>query len=500
MTGSDTLTTAAPVKTEHFDVVIVGAGISGVGGAYHLTQQCPGTSFVVLEEQESFGGTWTTHRYPGIRSDSDLYTFGYRFKPWTSAPIATAAEILSYMGEVIEENDLARHIRYRHRISSASWSSRDNRWTLTATRADTGETVRFTTKFLWMCQGYYRHSQGYTPEWSGMDSFKGLIIHPQNWPEDLDYAGKRVVVIGSGATAATLIPAIAADCAHVTMLQRSPTYFRTGRNAIALADELRELGIEEAWIHEIVRRKILHDQAVFTSRSFTEPEVVKQELLAAARAYLGPDYDVATHFTPSYRPWRQRIAFIPDGDLLQAIGAGRASVVTDEIETFTETGILLKSGKTLEADIIVTATGFNLNVLGDIDFAIDGKPLVFSKTVTYRGMMFTGVPNMAWVFGYFRASWTLRADLVADFVCRLLNHMTEIGAKSVTPSLRSEDRDMALLSWIDPENFNPGYLMRGMHLLPQRGDKPEWQHTQDYWAEKDEFPAIDLDGSEFVYE
>jgi cation diffusion facilitator CzcD-associated flavoprotein CzcO len=500
MTGSATLTTAAPVKTEHFDVVIVGAGISGVGGAYHLTQQCPGTHFVVLEEQESFGGTWVTHRYPGIRSDSDLYTFGYRFKPWTSAPIATAAEILSYMGEVIDENDLARHIRYRHRIASASWSSRDNRWTLTATRADTAETVRFTAKFLWMCQGYYRHSRGYTPEWSGMDSFNGLIVHPQNWPEDLDYAGKRVVVIGSGATAATLIPAIAADCAHVTMLQRSPTYFRTGRNAIALADELRELGIEEAWIHEIVRRKILHDQAVFTSRSFTEPEVVKQELLAAARAYLGSDYDVATHFTPSYRPWRQRIAFIPDGDLLQAIGAGQASVVTDEIESFTETGILLKSGKTLEADIIVTATGFNLNVLGDIDFAIDGKPLVFSKTVTYRGMMFTEVPNMAWVFGYFRASWTLRADLVADFVCRLLNHMTEIGARKVTLRLRPEDRDMPLLPWIDPENFNPGYLMRGMHLLPQRGDKPEWQHTQDYWAEKDEFPAIDLGGSEFVYE
>jgi cation diffusion facilitator CzcD-associated flavoprotein CzcO len=501
MTATATPTTDAPsTTTEHFDVVIVGAGISGIGGAYHLTKQCPGTRFVVLEEQESFGGTWTTHRYPGIRSDSDLYTFGYRFKPWTSAPIATAAEILSYMGEVIEKNDLARHIRYRHRIASASWSSRDNRWTLTATRGDTAEPVRFTAKFLWMCQGYYRHSQGYTPEWSGLDSFKGLIVHPQNWPEDLDYAGKRIIVIGSGATAATLIPAIAVDCAHVTMLQRSPTYFRTGRNAIALADELRELGIEEAWIHEIVRRKILHDQAVFTSRSFTEPEAVKQELLAAARAYLGPDYDVATHFTPSYRPWRQRIAFIPDGDLLQAIAAGQASVVTDEIETFTETGILLKSGETLEADIIVTATGFDLNVLGDIDFAIDGKPLVFSKTVTYRGMMFTGVPNMAWVFGYFRASWTLRADLVADFVCRLFNHMTEIGATKVTPSLRPEDRDMPLLPWIDPENFNPGYLMRGMHLLPQRGDKPEWQHTQDYWAEKDEFPAIDLDGPEFVYE
>jgi cation diffusion facilitator CzcD-associated flavoprotein CzcO len=500
MTGTARLMNAAPPTSEHFDVVIVGAGISGVGGAYHLTKQCPGTSFVVLEEQESFGGTWITHRYPGIRSDSDLYTFGYRFKPWTSAPIATAAEILSYMGEVIDENDLARHIRYRHRISSARWSSKDSLWTLSARRRDTGETVHFTAKFLWMCQGYYRHSQGYTPEWSGMDRFKGLIVHPQNWPEDLDYAGKRVVVIGSGATAATLIPAIAADCAHVTMLQRSPTYFRTGRNAIAIADELRELGIEEAWIHEIVRRKILHDQAVFTSRSFTEPEAVKQELLSAARAYLGPDYDVATHLTPSYRPWRQRIAFIPDGDLLQSIAAGQASVVTDEIETFTETGILLKSGTTLEADIIVTATGFHLNVMGDIDFTIDGEPLVFSKTVTYRGMMFTGVPNMAWVFGYFRASWTLRADLVADFVCRLLNHMSEIGATKVTPRLRPEDRDMKLQPWIDPENFNPGYLMRGMHLLPQRGDKPEWQHTQDYWAEKDEFPAIDLDGAEFVYE
>ncbi len=499
MTGTARLRNAATPTSEHFDVVIVGAGISGIGGAYHLSQQCPGTSFVVLEEQESFGGTWITHRYPGIRSDSDLYTFGYRFKPWTSAPIATAAEILSYMGEVIDENDLARHIRYRHRISSTSWSSEDNLWTLSAVRIDTGETVSFTAKFLWMCQGYYRHSQGYTPEWSGMDVFRGLIVHPQNWPQDLDYAGKRVVVIGSGATAATLIPAIAADCAHVTMLQRSPTYFRTGRNAIAIADELRELGIEEAWIHEIVRRKILHDQAVFTSRSFTEPEAVKHELLTAARAYLGSDHDVATHFTPSYRPWRQRIAFIPDGDLLQAIGAGQASVVTDEIETFTETGILLKSGKTLEADIIVTATGFNLNVMGDIDFTIDDKPLVFSDTVTYRGMMFTGVPNMAWVFGYFRASWTLRADLVADFVCRLLNHMTEIGARKVTPSLRPEDRDMPLLPWIDPENFNPGYLMRGMHLLPQRGDKPEWQHTQNYWTEKDQFPAIDLDGGEFVY-
>jgi cation diffusion facilitator CzcD-associated flavoprotein CzcO len=490
----------ASQKVEHFDVAIVGAGISGVGGGYHLTNQCPGTSFVVLEAQESFGGTWLTHRYPGTRSDSDLHTFGYRFKPWTSAPIATRAEILDYIGDVIVENGLGRHIRYRHTISSAWWSSNDKLWTLDGTRTDTGEAVRFTANFLWMCQGYYRHSEGYTPEWPGTKEFKGRIVHPQNWPEDLDYTGKRVVVIGSGATAATLIPAIAGECGHVTMLQRSPTFFRTGRNSIPIAEELRELGIDEAWIHEIVRKKILREQSVFTRRSFTEPEAVKQELLAGIRAHLGPDFDVASHFTPRYRPWRQRIAFIPDGDFLEAIRAGNASVVTAEIESFTETGILLRSGKVLDADIIITATGFNLNVLGDIDFAIDGKPLVFSDTVTYRGMMFTGVPNMAWVFGYFRASWTLRADLVADFVCRLLNHMKQKGVRQVTPTLRPEDADMPLLDWIDPENFNPGYMMRGMHLLPKRGDKPEWQHTQDYWTEKDELPAADLEDGSFIYD
>jgi cation diffusion facilitator CzcD-associated flavoprotein CzcO len=309
---------------EHFDVLIVGAGISGVGGTYHLTKQCPGMSFVLLEAQDSFGGTWLTHRYPGIRSDSDLYTFGYRFKPWTSAPIATAAEILGYMGEVIDENDLGHHIRYRHKITRASWSSAEKLWTLEASRTDTGETRRFTADFLWMCQGYYRHAQGYTPEWTGMADYRGRIVHPQKWPEGLDYAGKRVVVIGSGATAATLIPAIAGECGHVTMLQRSPTWFRTGRNAIAIADELRELDIDETWIHEIVRKKTLHDQAVFTGRSFTEPEAVKRELLAAVRGYLGPDYDMETHFTPRYRPWRQRIAFIPDGDLLEPSAPARS--------------------------------------------------------------------------------------------------------------------------------------------------------------------------------
>jgi cation diffusion facilitator CzcD-associated flavoprotein CzcO len=489
----------SPGATEHFDVLIAGAGISGIGAAYHLAKQCPGTTFVALETQKTFGGTWSTHRYPGIRSDSDLHTFGYSFKPWTSAPIASAAEILKYMGEVIAENDLGRHIRYQHTITSAKWSSAENLWTIDAVRADTGEQLRFTTNFFWMCQGYYRHTEGYTPEWKDMARFKGPIVHPQKWPEDLDYKNKRVIVIGSGATAATLIPAMAKDTAHITMLQRSPTYFRTGRNAIEIAETLRQLQVDEKWIHEITRRKILFDQDAFTRKTFEEPEAAKKDLLSAVEAYLGKDYDIATHFTPRYRPWRQRIAFIPDGDLFQGIKSGKASVVTDEIDRFTEKGILLKSGKELEADIIITATGFNLSANGDIDFAVDGKKLDFADTVTYRGMMFTGVPNLVWVFGYFRASWTLRVDLVADFVCRMLKHMKETGTRKVTPQLRAEDHNMPLLPWIDPENFNPGYMMRGMHLMPKRGDKPEWQHNQDYWVEKDEFPNIDLKDKAFVY-
>jgi len=487
-------------KTEHFDVLIVGAGISGVGAAYHLREQCPQKSFVVLEGLESFGGTWLMHTYPGIRSDSDLYTFGYRFKPWTGPPIATGGEILQYMGEVIEENDLDRHIRYQHRIGSASWSEADKLWTIEGVRSDTGESVSFTANFLWMCQGYYRHAEGYTPEWDGMDEFEGEIVHPQTWPEDLDYAGKRVLVIGSGATTATLVPAIAGDCDHVTVLQRSPTYFIPGLNVNELADELRDLQIDETWIHEITRRRILRDQALFTQRALNEPEVVKEELLNGVRAFLGPDFDIEKHFTPRYRPWQQRLAFVPEGDIFKGIASGKASIVTDEIDRFTKSGIRVKSGEVLEADIIITATGFNLSVLGDIDFSINGKPLDLADSVTYRGMMFTGVPNLLWIFGYFRASWTLRVDLLCDFVCRLLNHMEKNGKSRVEPVLRPEDRDMELLPWMDPENFNPGYLMRSMDLLPKRGDKHEWQHTQDYWLEKTEIPAIDLDGSEFGYE
>ncbi len=490
------------VDAEAFDVVIVGAGISGIGAAHHLQSSLPGKTFLVLESLESFGGTWLVHRYPGVRSDSDLYTFGYRFKPWVGPPIATAAEIRSYLGEVIEENHLDAHIRYQHRVLSASWSSVDKAWTLRVQRADTGSTFEVRAGFLWMCQGYYRHAEGYTPDWPGMDEFEGTIVHPQTWPEGFELTGKQVVVIGSGATAATLVPAIADECAHVTILQRSPTYFFSGPNRNETADMLRELDIPEEWVHEIARRKILHDQQAITQLSFDNPDFLAAELINSVRAQLPEGFDVERHFTPRYRPWRQRLAYLPDGDLFKAVSAGKASVVTDEIDTFTPKGIRLASGEELFADVIVTATGFNLSVLGDIDFTVDGQPVDFARTVTYRGMMFTGVANMVWVFGYFRASWTLRADLVADFVCRLLSHMDQIGARSVVPQIRSDgaDKDMQILDWIDPENFNPGYMMRSVHLMPRRGDKPEWQHSQDYWSEKDLLAKVDLDDGCLIYE
>ena len=493
--------TSNPTTQEagHFDVLIVGAGISGIDAAYHLQQNFPGRTFTLLETLESFGGTWLTHKYPGIRSDSDLFTFGYKWKPWMSAPIASADEILKYLAEAIQENDLGPHIRYRHQVRSATWSGRDKQWAIVAENLETGEQQRFSCNFLWMCQGYYRHAEGYTPEWPGMGRYTGRIVHPQTWPEDLDYKGKKVVVIGSGATAATIIPAMAADCDHITLLQRSPTYFAPGLNRNELADTLRQLEVPDEWTHEIVRRKILHDQQEITRRSFEEPETLKAELLAGARAYLGDEFDIDTHFTPKYRPWQQRLAFIPNGDLFQGIACGKASVVTDQIEAFTEKGLLLKSGKELEADIIITATGFHLCVLGDIAFQVDGRPVDFSNTVGYRGFMFSDVPNMAWVFGYFRASWTLRADLIAEYVCRIFEHMDELGATVVTPKLRPNDDNMTLRPWVDPDNFNPGYLMRSIHLMPQQGDHDPWVFTQDYWREKDEFPAADLDDGALAY-
>ncbi|MGY6499450.1 MAG: flavin-containing monooxygenase [Acidimicrobiales bacterium] len=484
---------------EHVDVLIVGAGISGIGAAYHLTEQQPDRSFAILEAQDGFGGTWRTHRYPGVRSDSDLFTFGYRFKPWTGAPFASGDEIMRYLAEVIDENGLDDHIRYGHRITSARWSSDAACWTVDAVRTDTGEEVRLTAGFLWMCQGYYRHDVGYTPQWPGVDRFTGQIVHPQTWPDDLDYSGKKVVVIGSGATAATLIPAMAPDCAHITMLQRSPTFFVARPNGNEVADMLRELDIDPVWIHEIVRRKIVHDQEAITKMSFDDPDSLRMFLIEAARAELPEGFDVDRHFSPAYRPWQQRLAVVPDGDLFREIRNGKASVVTDQIATFTEPGIELVSGETLEADIVVTATGFDLSVLGEIEFSIDDEPMAFADSITYRGMMFSGIPNLVWVFGYFRASWTLRVDIIADFVCRLLDHMDAKGARVVTPQLRDEDIGMDLRPWVDPENFNPGYLARSLHLMPKQGDHEPWLHDQDYVTERAQLPLADLDDGTLHY-
>jgi len=484
---------------EHVDVLIVGAGISGIGSAWHLQHQCPDKSYLILEMKDTFGGTWETHKYPGVRSDSDLYTFGYRFKPWVGAPVASGEEILRYVGEVIEENGIGPHIRYGHRITACRWSSADNRWTVEAVRASDGDTVRVTCEFLWMCQGYYDHERPYVPAWPGLDDYKGQFIHAQLWNPATDYAGKRILVIGSGATAATVIPAFAERAAHVTMLQRSPTYFFCSPNRNELADRLRQIGIDEPTIHRVVRAQIMFDQDQLTKRSQAEPEAVFEELKALIRAYAGEDFQFEPDFTPRYRVWQQRLAFCPDGDIFQAVKAGKVDVVTDEIDRFVEGGVRTKSGKVIEADIIVAATGFRLSVMGDIPFFVDDQAVDWAQTVTYRGMMFTGVPNMAWVMGYFRASWTLRVDMLGDFVCRLLKHMELKGAHRVEVALRPEDEGMKLLPWIDRDNFNPGYLMRGLDELPRRGDKPEWAHNQDYWREKEEIPRIDLDGAEFVY-
>lgn len=485
----------------HVDVLIVGAGISGIGSAYHLQEQCPGKTYAILEMKDTFGGTWETHKYPGVRSDSDLYTFGYRFKPWVGTPIASGQAILDYMGEVISENGIDRHIHYGHRITGAAWDSQANLWTVTATRKADGARLTFTASFLWMCQGYYDHETPYMPDWPGRADYKGLLVHAQLWDPKTDYKGKRVLVIGSGATAATVIPEFAKDAAHVTMLQRSPTYFYCSENKNELADRLREIGIDEPTIHRVVRAQIMHDQDVLTRRCIDEPDAVFEDLKALIRAFSGKeDFPFEPHFTPKYRVWQQRLAFCPEGDIFRAAVAGKLTVVTDELETFTETGVRTRGGTEIEADIVVAATGFNLLMMGGIPFTVDGKPVDWHDTVNYRGMMFTGIPNLVWVMGYFRASWTLRVDMLGDFVCNLLNHMDAKGVKRVEVALRDEDRDMDLGDWIEGDNFNPGYLMRGLQQMPRRGDKPEWRHNQDYWAERDQIPATDLEGSEFLYD
>jgi cation diffusion facilitator CzcD-associated flavoprotein CzcO len=504
------MTTTAPVPrpaqdTEetqdagHVDVLIVGAGVSGIGAAHHLRDRFPDRTFVILDAQDNRGGTWWTHRYPGVRSDSDLFTYGYRFKPWRGPSIAAGDEILAYLDEVIDEYDLDHYIRYGHRVDAASWSIEQRRWTIDVTRRDTGRRLRFTTDFLWMCQGYYNHAKPYHPQWVGLDRFRGVVVHPQQWPDDLDLADEHVVVIGSGATAATLIPAIAETAAHVTMLQRSPSYFLAPPKTHELAVTLRNLDVPEDWTHEILRRAYIAQFNQLARMTFESPGELHAFLIESMRPLLPEGFDVDKHFTPRYRPWQQRIAVVPDGDLFAAIREGKASVVTDTIDTFTEHGIRVSSGEVIPADVVVTATGFNLSVLGDVAFTVDGEPIDFTERVTWRGVMITGVPNMAYVFGYFRHSWTLRVDLVGDLVTRLLAHMQEKGSTMVVPTLRPTDAGMALGPWSDPENFNAGYVMRSQHILFKQGDREPWTHMLEYEQEREILPTVDLDDGTLVY-
>ncbi|MEZ4664717.1 MAG: NAD(P)/FAD-dependent oxidoreductase [Caldilineaceae bacterium] len=480
---------------EQRDVIIIGAGISGLGAACHLQRERPEKDYVILEARDAIGGTWDLFRYPGIRSDSDLYTYGYDFKPWYGKPIATADEILRYLHEVVDENALAPHIRFGHRVLRAGWSTPDALWTVEAETGD-GQVRRFVGRFLFMCQGYYNYEGGYRPTFAGEENFKGPIFHSQKWPEELDYTDKRVVVIGSGATAATIVPAVAPRVAHVTQLQRSPSYYLPVDNRGIdddLIKELRTLDLPDAWLYEVKRRKSLKEGRIFTERALTEPGVVREELLGMAAALLPDDYDMNTHFNPRYLPWKERLCLLPNGDFFQAISSGKASVVTDEIDCFVEEGILLQSGQVLEADIVVCATGIELCGLGNICFTIDGSPLHLPDTWTYRAIMLSDVPNLAWIFGYIRSSWTLRSDMIAHFVCRLLKHMDELGARQCTPRLRPEDQDMPAIPFVDPADFAPGYIRRGAGRLPKQSDRQPWTNSQNYYVEKEFLPTFDFD-------
>jgi monooxygenase len=483
----------------HVEVLIVGAGVSGIGAAHHLQVRFPNRTFVILEAQDNCGGTWWTNRFPGIRSDSDLFTYGYRFKPWRGPSIAAGEEILAYLDEVIEENDLEQHIRYHHRVTAVAWSTEERRWTVEVTRSDTGERLRFTADFLWMCQGYYNHEKPYQPHWEGTDRFQGRIVHPQQWPEDLDYEGKRVVVIGSGSTASTLIPALAKKAAHVTMLQRSPTYYFAPPITHELAVQLQQLDIPEEWTHEILRRQYISQYHWLAKTSLETPDELHTFLVEGIRPLLPEGFDIEKHFTPRYRPWQQRIAIVPEGDFFAALREGKASIVTDTIEEFTEAGIRVSSGQEIEADMVVTATGFNLSAFGDIPFTVDGEAVDFTQRITWRGIMISGVPNMAYVFGYFRHSWTLRADLVSDLVIRLMENMQLKDATMVVPTLRPEDADMHIRPWSDPKNFNAGYVMRSQHVLFNQGDREPWTHMLEHDEEQQLLPKADLDDGTLVY-
>jgi monooxygenase len=463
------------MEPEHLDVLIVGAGLSGIGAACHLRADCPGKSFAILEARDRSGGTWDLFRYPGIRSDSDMFTLGYSFKPWKEAKaIADGPTILRYVRDTAREHGVEQAIRYDHRVVHAAWSSADARWTVDVEHTDTGETEQLTCGFLFGCTGYYRYDEGYTPEFAGADRFEGRIVHPQHWPEDLDYAGKRVVVIGSGATAVTLIPAMAPQAEHVTMLQRSPSYVLSLPARDPIADFVRRVLPPRA-AYPIVRWKNVTLATALFQLSRRRPAFVKRLLRKGVEKQLPAGYDVDTHFKPTYEPWDQRLCLVPDGDLFKAIRRGDASVVTDRIETFTEKGIELTSGAELAADVIVTATGLNLQVLGGLSLSVDGREIRLSDTVGYKGMMFGGVPNLALTLGYTNASWTLKGDLCAEYVCRLINHMDAHGYRVCTP--RAPDPSLPTEPFID---LVSGYVLRSIDQLPRQGDRTPWRLHQNY--------------------
>jgi len=463
------------VPHEHLDVLIVGAGLSGIGAACHLKHECPRKSFAIFEAREQSGGTWDLFRYPGIRSDSDMFTLGYRFRPWREAKaIADGPSILGYIRDTAREHGVAEAIRYNRRVVSASWSSAEARWTVEVQRTDTGATEQVTCGFLFANTGYYRYDEGYTPVLEGSDRFTGEIVHPQHWPESLDYAGKRVVVIGSGATAVTLVPAMARQAAHVTMLQRSPSYVFSVPAEDPIADALRR-ALPATVAYPIVRWKNVMLAALVFKLSRSAPRFMRGLIRRGVQKRLPLGYDVDTHFKPSYQPWDQRLCLVPDGDLFEAIAAGRASVATDQIDTFTERGLRLRSGAELEADVIVTATGLNLLVLGGMEISVDGSRIDLSETVGYKGMMLSGVPNLALTLGYTNASWTLKGDLVAGYVCRLLGHMDDLGYRQCTPI--APDPLLPRAPFLD---LASGYVLRSIEDLPKQGPRAPWRLHQNY--------------------
>ena len=463
------------MQPEHLDVLIVGAGLSGIGAACHLRADCPGKSFAILEAREASGGTWDLFRYPGIRSDSDMFTLGYSFRPWREAKaIADGPSILDYIRETAREEGVEEAIRYNRRVVGASWSSPQARWTVDVEHTDTGEVEQLSCGFLFANTGYYRYDEGYTPELAGTESFGGEIVHPQHWPEDLDYAGKRVVVIGSGATAVTLLPALARSAAHVTMLQRSPTYVLSLPASDPIADVLRRV-LPAKVAYPIVRWKNVTLGALVYGLSRRAPRLMKALLRRGVEQRLPAGYDVDTHFKPRYKPWDERLCLVPDGDLFEAISSGRASVVTDRIETFTEHGLRLESGEELQAEVVITATGLNLLVLGGMSIAVDGHEIDLSQTVGYKGMMLSGVPNLALTLGYTNASWTLKGDLVANYVCRLLSYMDEWGYSQCTP--RAPGPSLPLTPFLD---LAAGYVMRSIDELPKQGPRAPWRLHQNY--------------------